>query len=653
MREKIPLTILFLFLTGSLYAQQHMVDSITCELTQPMPDSNRAMSMMRLAVDYEAIDTARAFEGYKNAIRFTSEKKLYYHLGRIYQNQSFLYNTATNYPQAIASLDNAIASYRKSDHPKAKLWEANAYNDKANCLKAQNEFQPAVEYYLKSISLMEELGQPGGLVNKYANLSTLFGDMGENAKQIEYAHKAVAVAREQGDRKNLFMAYFILANAYSMKEDNAAAKNFIDSSTAYFNEVELADNINLLFSYYLVTAQVFKKIDQPDSAYYFFNKAYEVSRSYNYGYGKAEAQLQMGAIAIIQKKYSEAEKHLLAGIEEAEAVNYFGILDEGYKYLSDVYAVTNRYKEAYEYFQKYKEVNDSMLNMESRKYGKDLEQKYETAKKDRKIILQQSQLREGRILNLVLIGSAAILLIIAFLYYRYYKQKQKLQQQRINELEKEKQLSATEAVLKGEEQERTRLARDLHDGLGGMLSGIKYSLNTMKGNLIMTPENAQAFERSIDMLDSSIKEMRRVAHHMMPEALVKFGLDTALRDFCSDINRSGALQVNYQSIGMEGATVEQTTAITIYRIVQELINNVIKHASASNAIVQVSRTNEQIAITVEDDGKGFDPEILKGARGIGWHNIQSRVEYLRGRVDVQSAPGRGTSVMVEINPGNA
>lgn len=162
-----------------------------------------------------------------------------------------------------------------------------------------------------------------------------------------------------------------------------------------------------------------------------------------------------------------------------------------------------------------------------------------------------------------------------------------------------------------------------------------------------------AFERSIDMLDSSIKEMRRVAHNMMPEALVKFGLDTALKDFCNDINRSGALQVKYQPIGMEGATVEQTTAITIYRIVQELLNNVIKHAGARNAIVQVSKTNGEISITVEDNGKGFDTTVLRHGKGIGWHNIQSRIEYLKGKLDVQSAPGKGTSVMVEINLNNS
>jgi signal transduction histidine kinase len=171
----------------------------------------------------------------------------------------------------------------------------------------------------------------------------------------------------------------------------------------------------------------------------------------------------------------------------------------------------------------------------------------------------------------------------------------------------------------------------------------------MKGNLVMTPENAQAFERSMDMLDSSIREMRRVAHNMMPEALVKFGLDTALKDFCNDINQSGALVVNYQSIGLENVQLDQTVSITIYRIVQELINNTMKHAAAKNAIVQVSKSNTGITITVEDDGKGFNPVILQGGKGIGWSNIQSRVEYLKGKLDIQSAADKGTSVHIELN----
>lgn len=291
---------------------------------------------------------------------------------------------------------------------------------------------------------------------------------------------------------------------------------------------------------------------------------------------------------------------------------------------------------------------DSAINDRIRKNTVEFETKYETAKKDNQIKLQQAAIKQKNTLNYVLIGSAAAILIISLLSFRNYRQKQNLQQQRISELETEKQLEATEAVLKGEEQERTRLAKDLHDGLGGMLSGIKYSFSTMKGNLILTPDNAQAFERSMDMLDSSIKEMRRVAHNMMPEALVKYGLDTALKDFCNDINQSGAVKVIYQSVGMEGVQIEQTASITLYRIVQELVNNILKHATATQAVVQLNKLNGTITITVEDDGNGFDTSILQQRKGMGWSNILSRVEFMKGVMDVQSESGKGTSVHIEI-----
>ncbi|HTE26461.1 tetratricopeptide repeat-containing sensor histidine kinase [Flavitalea sp.] len=641
---------LFIFCTfHSVQAQQHLVDSITKELQGSMTDTNRAVSMMRLAIDYELVDTSKAHKAYREAIKFASQKNLNYNLGRIYQNQAVLLGNGGNNVQSIASLDTAIGFYQKSGNPKAIKFEAGAYSDIASRLKTQNEFKQSVLYYLKGIAILEKAGLDAELVNIYCNVSTLFGDIKEYNKQNEYAHKAVSTAKKTGVRNHLFMAYFILANAYIMQEDNLSAKTCIDSSSLYFDESAHINSVDIIFAYYLISAQVFKKMNQPDSSFLYFQKCLDVSNKYGYSYGKAESQLQMGAIAILQKKYKNAETYLLTGIQEAKAINYFGMLDEGYKYLSDIYAATGKYQQAYEYFQKYKDANDSTVNLDSKKYATELEKKYETEKKDKQIVLQQSQLQKRKIINYVLIGSASAFLVIALLTYRNYTQKQKLQQQRINELETQQQLTATEAVLKGEEQERTRLARDLHDGLGGMLSGIKYSFNNMKGNLIMTPENNQAFERSMDMLDSSIKEMRRVAHNMMPEALVKFGLDTALKDFCNEINQSGALEVSYQSIGLENAAIEQTTSITVYRIVQELLNNTMKHAAAKTAIVQVTKSDGQLSVTVEDDGKGFDTSILKRATGIGWSNIQNRVEFLKGNLDVQSSKEKGTSVFIELS----
>jgi two-component system, NarL family, sensor kinase len=227
------------------------------------------------------------------------------------------------------------------------------------------------------------------------------------------------------------------------------------------------------------------------------------------------------------------------------------------------------------------------------------------------------------------------------------KQQGELQQQHIRDLEKDKQLVAVDSMLKGQEDERTRLAKDLHDGLGGMLSGVKFSLMNMKSNLVINHENVIAFERSLDMLDTSIQELRRVAHNMMPEALVKFGLDEALKDYCDNINNAQVLNVKYQSFGM-GNRIENTTEIIIYRIIQELLNNIFKHARANEALVQLIREDGRISITVEDNGKGFDVKILEKSKSSGWANIRSRVNYLKGKLDIISEDNKGTSVNIEV-----
>jgi signal transduction histidine kinase len=360
-------------------------------------------------------------------------------------------------------------------------------------------------------------------------------------------------------------------------------------------------------------------------------------------YNIAYAQYYNGDIISAKKNIGEALEIATKDTLKDELKNIYTVL-------SYIAAGEGDHKNSLWAMQKKDSIQDALFNDEVIRTSAELQTRYETEKKDKQLELQGAQLQYRMMMNYVLFGSVATILIISLLFYRNYRQKQKLQQLRISELETEKQLNSTEAVLKGEEQERIRLAKDLHDGLGGMLSGIKYSLNAMKGNLIMTPENHQAFERSMDMLDSSIKEMRRVAHNMMPEALVRFGLDTALKDYCNDLNQSGALQVRYQSIGLANEGPDQTTAVTIYRIVQELIGNTLKHAAAKTAIVQITKTDGLLALTVEDDGKGFEPALVKQSKGMGWTNIQHRVDFLKGKLDIHAAPGKGTSVHIEFNP---
>lgn len=560
-------------------------------------------------------------------------------------------------------------------------------NRKTILLYTKGEYKAAMNEAQKGLALARQMKDTSNIIIMLNNLGILSMYFGDYEGQLNYAMQVLKSVESIKDSASLAGAYLNLANSYhALKQYQKGVTNA--AYGIYVNTVN-SKKYGYVNRIYSTLAQCYEGLRKIDSALYYYDIAIRESVRTNdkyaeasvYGY-KASAyaiinrfsnmlmaaqksyalskalqsrQLTAGALntlafaQYLNNKNSEAKQNITEALAIAKEDGFIEELKEAYTILSYISVRSGDFIASLEAKRGADSIAEVIINDKVIRNASELEQKYESAKKDAQIQRQTVQLFRKDTLNYVLIGSTATLLIISLLSYRNYRNRQKLQQQRINELEIEKQLAATEAVLKGEEQERTRLAKDLHDGLGGMLSGIKHTLNNMKGNLIMTPENALAFGRSIDMLDSSISEMRRVAHNMMPEVLVRFGLDTALRDFCNDISKSSALQVQYQSIGLEGVEIDQTKSVTIYRIVQELLNNTMKHASAKNALVQLSYNDTGLTITVEDDGKGFDTSVLKQSVGIGWSNIQNRVEFLKGKWDVYSSPGMGTSVNIELN----
>ncbi|RYY55778.1 MAG: hypothetical protein EOO05_19250 [Chitinophagaceae bacterium] len=223
-----------------------------------------------------------------------------------------------------------------------------------------------------------------------------------------------------------------------------------------------------------------------------------------------------------------------------------------------------------------------------------------------------------------------------------------LQQKVMRQMETDQELLATRMIIQGQEEERKRLAADLHDGLGGMLSGVKHSFQQSR-SAMDSGIAGDPFERSVEMLDESIAELRRIAQDLGPESLLKYGISAAISDYCTNINKSEMVRVLYQPLQQLPVKIDNAKSGVIYRIVQELLNNVLKHSGAKNAIVQLSHEPDRLSVTVEDDGRGMDPELLKKSKGMGWGNIRSRIEYLRGSLDVKSDPGKGTYVHFTVN----
>ncbi len=635
--------IVFLISTVIVQAQLEKRDSLFKLLSSAKEDTGKVMLLLHIASGYETNNQDSSIYFLEQSKKLSERLNFRIGLYHYYEHSLIVSYTKGNYNLALHQSDTALTLAKELKDSALIIF---VLGNIGIISQYTAQFDKQLEYSLLALSMMERLNLREKIASMYHNIANAYDNLKQYRKSIDYCIMALDYYKKNGGKVYVNRVLASLGQAYyDMHQPDSALYYFKQAVT----ESEKSGDRYAESAIYGFMANAYADINDFREMLRVSEKSLSISRKLQSNQMLASSLYNIAYAQYFNNDNVNAKKNIDEALSIAEKDSLLDELNNIYTVLSYITAKNGDYKTALRAIQKADSIRTVFNNDAIVKSTTELEKKYESEKKDKQIILQKAQLQKRRILNYILIGSAAVLLILSLLAYRNYNQKKKIQLQRISELETLQQLTATEAVLKGEEQERTRLAKDLHDGLGGMLSGIKYSFNTMKGNLIMTPENTQAFERSMDMLDSSIKEMRRVAHNMMPEALVKFGLDTALKDFCNDINQSGALQVNYQPIGMENAVIEQTTAITIYRIVQELINNTMKHAAAKNAVVQVSKTNNEISITVEDDGKGFDTSILNHSKGIGWSNIQNRVEFLKGKLDVHSQAGKGTSVLIELS----
>ena len=644
MRKITTLLILFFSLPIVQAQQTNKRDSLLNLLVRAKEDTGKVMLLLRLADYYETNNQDSSVYFLEKSKALSGSLKFVKGLYHYYEQSAIVSFTKGDYGKAMEQNKRGLGLARQLKDSSLVI---NMLNNIGIVYSYLGKFQEQLDYTLQVKNAIEAIKDSSKISGVYHNLANCYYNLKQYRKSVDYALLSVQIHTGYKKRNDY------INRVYATLGQNYEGLQMIDSALYYYDKA-IRESVRLNDKYaeaaiYGYESNLYANRNRFAEMLKASEKSLSLARELQSRQMLASSLYNVAYANFFNDNNVKARKEINEALEIATKDTLRDELKNSYLILSYIAAKDGDYSTSLWAKRKTDSIQEAFLNEQVIKSTTELEKKYETEKKDSQIKLQKAAIQKKNILNYILIGSAVTLLIIFLLSFRTYKHKRKLQQQRINELETEKQLNATEAVLKGEEQERTRLAKDLHDGLGGMLSGIKYSMNTMKGNLIMTPENTQAFERSMDMLDSSIKEMRRVAHNMMPESLVKFGLDTALKDFCNDINQSGALKVNYQSIGLENAAIDQTTSITIYRIVQELINNTMKHAAAKNAIVQVSKVNEQLSITVEDDGKGFDTTILQGTKGIGWTNIQSRVNFLKGTLDIQSAAGKGTSVHIELN----
>ncbi len=580
--------------------------------------------------------------------------------------------------KAIAYLHDALYYAEKSNFPKGK---AVSHHLLGIAFHMAENADSSVYHYLAAIPIYEQLGLKNNVAGCYRNIGLDIRERGNRNKALDYFIKANKIFEEAGDRRSVAMTYSDLAHTYTEDEQYEKALDFHHKALEIYESIK--DTAEIIVA--LNGIGTVKRYQlQYEEALQYDKRSLDLSQKTGSAEGANYAMHEIGTTNLFMKNYKEAinwlQKSIDARVQQEEkgelaySYNYLGesylALNnyekaqqafeaalkvskeiknskqelETYEYFSRLYGQKNDYPKAYYYKQLYSNMNDSINRINKSREMAELQTQYETAKKEKEIQQQKFEIEKR---NYWIIGISSILLFATLLglsYYRRYKLKQEATLQA--EIMKQQDL-ATRAVLEAEERERQRIARDLHDGIGQTMSVAKMNLAALEGNVsFSSADDKTNYEKAMALVDKSCKEVRAVSHNMMPNTLLKAGLVGAVREFIDKID-SAVLKVNLGTEGLNerlGSEVE----IVLYRVIQECVNNVIKHANANHLEISIIKDKDGISATIEDNGKGFDTNDKEKFKGIGLKNILTRIGFLKGTVDFDSSPGKGTLVAIHI-----
>ncbi|MCL8537202.1 ATP-binding protein [Chryseobacterium gallinarum] len=574
----------------------------------------------------------------------------YYYEGQYYQD--------FNKEKAAAAYRKAIEALSKIKNKKSDFYIALCWYSYGVVQKNKEGYPFLIKTMLeKSIPVAEKYGDSKVLGFLYTQLALMLTYNAEFEKAQIYNAKAVTMLEKEAPHSaELLYAYLNTNSNYCYQAKCSSGKQFLDKAGNMV--LPYPDSSSNTF-YYYNKALYFIGMQKHEDALRTIEKGLFYAKKFNQRLQMQMFYFHKYDIFKKSKRYAEAKSLLEEILKEKTLGQDLNNRKTIYSHLSGINEIMGNPSEALLWEKKYSQLNDS-LNAENVKLEiNKLETKFNTSEKEKKIAFlsaekNQKQMEVNKknyylwVLSLALLSFTG-LLIFLFIIYRNNKklseQKEINLQQKIKDIKQKEELALTKAILEGEERERERVAKDLHDGLGGMLAGVKINLSTWSSTHL-NPDLHRDFYKILGQLDNSVSELRHVARNLMPESLLNFGLEIALRDLCEFYTRKD-LEIDFQAIDID-KELPLNTQLNIYRIVQELLANAIKHAEATNILLQCSQSQENFFITIEDNGKGFENSKVQNNKSMGLRNLKNRVDYMKGTMEV-SSDSQGTTINIELN----
>ncbi len=520
--------------------------------------------------------------------------------------------------------------------------------------KYQDKNLEAIDHYKKALAFAEEkedvILQCEALkkILKFHRLKYLY----DNYSYLTYLKQYKKIAYDDFELANYHYFNLILnfKNYYLDKWDSFSEAFLIN----YFknnNPSFLKGNVYSVFASYA------EEKENLELASFYADKAEEayVAIPYNYKNSRLNNLYSYKSrLSLLKKEYQTARFYIDKSVEKNYSSLDYIIASRAFYQNSVLDSLEGDFFKAYENAKKYRLAIDELDKMRYIESFNELEAKYDLSQKEKDILIEQQKKDRNRNIAIALGGILLLGSIIFFLFQKNTKRKQRITEQereieiqKIEKALKEQELNTIDAMLEGQEKERQKLAEDLHDSVGATLAAAKLQFSHLSQHRDKANEMDELFSKTESLLDDAYTEVRAMAHLKNSGVIAKNGLLPALDKLAKNASVKGGLQVSIENFGLE-QRLDNTQEITIFRIVQELITNIIKHAEATEASVSLTPFENELSIIIEDNGKGFDPRTAIKKGGMGLVNIERRVEHIEGSMDVDSTPGKGTTILIDI-----
>ena len=506
-------------------------------------------------------------------------------------------------------------------------------------------YPTAVQTQLQARRLAERVGFAGGIIHADNAIGYAYSEQGNYPAALRYYQRAIALARQRRDNVLLTPILGNIGQAWLNLGRPDSARRYLREGYAF--DLRFRDRHSEIGDLSLL-GDVEAGSGHAAAARAYYRQTIERARGMPVSYALCRAYLGLARLAGAARQPAQALAYGREALGASRRGGYAKGVFEASGYLAEVYRAQNDYPTAYRYLAAAGATRDSLFSqvkvaqLQALAFG---EQMHQQELADQRLSAAAARRQRLLLAGLVALAGAAGLTYLLLNRRRLRREVEFAQERQLLE-----RLRA-QAVLAAEEAERRRIGADLHDGVGQLLTAAKLNLHALAEELREdTPAGPQRLlAHALDVVDESFREVRSISHNLLPNALIRRGLGQAVGDFTSKIAPGGRPRFQLEVIGLdENHRLEPALESVVFRIIQELVQNIVKHARASEVTVQLLRRSGELCVLVTDNGVGFDPTTLGEDVGIGLKNIESRLMYLGGRVDFDSRPGRGTTVTIEV-----